>query len=200
MQHLIRRCKHCGKAYTYCTYGNGPKYGTQEGCSMDYCAECQKAIDDALAKIPLRIVKKYTLADAKEIEHISKIFEEEKEKYYSTPKLINAAKMIPDWNCESVEMCYIDRTEYYKCVDYDGTILYKVAVEYDVIEEKFTGKKYFEVDVYNGYVPVAQLRFPKFNSEAKVKPMAPPKGDLFYMGLPDTYEWEVKLNNKDNED
>ena len=163
---------------------------------MDYCAECQKAIDDALAKIPLRIVKKYTLVDAKEIERISKTFEEEKEKYYSTPKLINAARMIPDWNCESVEMCYIDRTEYYKCVEYDGTILYKVAVEYDVIEEKFTGKKYFEVDVYNGYVPVAQLRFPKFNSEAKVKPMAPPKGDLFYMEP----KWNVESNDKDRKE
>jgi hypothetical protein len=55
-------------------------------------------------------------------------------------------------------------------VEYDGTILYKVAVEYDVIEEKFTGKKYFEVDVHNGYVPVAQFRWPKFNSEVKVSP------------------------------
>ena len=194
MQHLRRRCKHCGKAYTYCTYGNGPEYGTQEGCSMDYCAECQKAIDDALAKIPHRIVKKYTLVDAKEIKRISKIFE--KEKYYSTPKFLNCRKMIPDWNCESVELCYIDKTEYYKCVEYDGTILYKVAVEYDVIEEKFTGKKYFEVDVFNGYVPVAQFRFPKYYSEVRVKPMSPPKGDLFYI----TPKWADNLNDKDNED
>ena len=195
MQHCRRRCKHCGKAYTYCTYGNGPEYGTQEGCSMDYCAECQNAINDALAKIPLRIVKKYTLVDAKEIERISKIFEEEKEKSYSTSKIFTSRTMIPGWNCESVEMCYIDRTEYYKCVEYDGTILYKVAVEYDVIEEKFTGKKYFEVDVYNGYVPVAQFRIPKFYSEVKVKPISPPKGDLFYM-IP---EWTVELNDNDKE-
>ena len=47
MQHYRLRCKHCGKEYTYCTYGNGPEYGTQEGCSMEYCAECQKAIDEA---------------------------------------------------------------------------------------------------------------------------------------------------------
>ena len=182
MQHFIRRCKHCGKSYTYCTYGNGPEYGTQEGCSMDYCAECQKAIDGALAKKPIRIVKKYTLVDAKEVERISKIFEDEKEKYYSTSKIfLNLRKMIPDWNCESVELCYIDRTEYYKCVEYDGTILYKVAVEYDIIEGNFTGKNYFENDVHNGYVPVAQFRLPKFNSEVKVRPMSPPKGDLFYL-------------------
>ena len=195
MQHFIRRCKHCGKSYTYCTYGNGPEYGTQEGCSMDYCAECQKAIDDALAKKSIRIVKKYTIVDAKEIERISKIFEEEKEKYYSAPKFLNLRKMIPDWNYESVELCYIDRTEYYKCVEYDGTILYKVAVEYDIIEGNFTGKNYFENDVHNGYVPVAQFKFPKFNSEVKVKPMTPPKGDLFYMEP----KWNVELNDKDKE-
>lgn len=196
MQHFIRRCKHCGKSYTYCTYGNGPEYGTQKGCSMDYCAECQNAIDDALAKKAIRVVKKYTLVDAKEVERISKIFEEEKEKYYSTLKLINAARIIPDWNCESVEMCYIDRTEYYKCVEYDGTILYKVAVEYDVIEGNFTGKNYFEIDVHDGYVPVAQVRFPKFNSEVKVKPMAPPKGDLFYLDP----KWDIESNDNDKDD
>ena len=193
MEHLRRRCKHCGKAYTYCTYGNGSEYGTQEGCSMEYCAECQNAINDALAKIPRRIVKKYTLVDAKEIERISKIFEEEKEKYY--PKFLNLRKMIPDQNCESVELCYIDRTEYYKCVEYDGTILYKVAVEYDVIEEKFTGKNYFEIDVHNGYVPVTQFRWPKYYSEVKVRPMIPPKGNLFYIEP----KWDVELNDKDKE-
>jgi hypothetical protein len=197
MQHIRRRCKHCGKAYTYCTYGNGPEYGTQEGCSMEYCAECQNAINDALAKIPLRIVKEYALVnDAKEIERVSEIFEEEKEKYYNTAKFLNLRKMIPDWNCESVEMCYIDRTEYYKCVEYDGSVSYKVAVEYDVIEEKFTGKKYFEVDVHNGYVPVAQFRWPKFNSEVKVNPMTPPKGDLSYMES----KWDIESNDNDKND
>ena len=54
MQHFILRCKHCNKEYTYCTYGNGPEYGTEDGCSMDYCAECQTAINQALNKIPLK--------------------------------------------------------------------------------------------------------------------------------------------------
>ena len=51
MQHFRLRCKHCYKEYVYCTYGNGPEYGTEAGCSREYCAECQKAIDDALGKI-----------------------------------------------------------------------------------------------------------------------------------------------------
>lgn len=183
MQHFIRRCKHCGKAYVYCTYGNGPEYGTQKGCSMEYCAECQNAINDALAKIPIKVVKKYAFVnDEKEIERISNIFEEEKKKYYNTPKFLDFTKIIPDWNCESVESCYIDGIEYYKCVEYDGSVSYKVAVEYDVIEENFTGENYFEIDVHNGYVPVVQHRLPKFNfDEVKVRPMSPPKGEVFYM-------------------
>ena len=39
MQHIYRRCKHCNKEYLYCTYGNGPEWGTEEYCSMDYCGE-----------------------------------------------------------------------------------------------------------------------------------------------------------------
>ena len=54
MEHWVLRCKHCQKEYTYCTYGNGSQYGTEEGCSKEYCAECQKAIDEALGKIPLK--------------------------------------------------------------------------------------------------------------------------------------------------
>lgn len=29
MQHIYRRCKHCNKEYFYCTYGNGPDWGTE---------------------------------------------------------------------------------------------------------------------------------------------------------------------------
>lgn len=194
MQHFTRRCKHCGKSYVYCTYGNGPEYGTQKGCSMEYCAECQKAINDALAKIPTRIIKDYSFVKGeKEIERISKIFEEEKEKYYSTPKFLNVHKMIPAWNFKSVELCYIDKTEYYKCIAYDGTILYKVAVEYDVIEGKLTGETYFEVDAHDGYVSVSQFKLPQLSSsELIVRPMSPPKGDLFYI--------EAKWNNNSSKD
>ena len=52
MEHILRRCKHCNKEYTYCTYGNGLNWGTEEHCSMDYCGECQTAINNALSNIP----------------------------------------------------------------------------------------------------------------------------------------------------
>ena len=54
MEHLIFRCKHCQREYTYCTYGNGPEYGTEAGCTKEYCSECQKAIDDALSGIKVK--------------------------------------------------------------------------------------------------------------------------------------------------
>lgn len=196
MQHLLRRCKHCGKSYTYCTYGNGSDYGTEQGCSMDYCAECQTAINDALAKIPVRYVKKYIfVSDQEEIARLKTIFEDEKAKHYTKNNIIHAVLMIPDWGYDDVEKCYIDWVEYYKCVEDDGRILFKVAMEYDTVEGKFTGKKYEETEVEKRrYIPVSQLRFPKF-TKIKEQNMTPPSGEVFYM---DT-NWEVVLNKKDTD-
>ena len=59
MEHWILRCKHCQREYTYCTYGNGDCYGTEEGCSEEYCAECQKAIDEALSKILVKFEPRF---------------------------------------------------------------------------------------------------------------------------------------------
>ena len=56
-------------------------------------------------------------------------------------------------------------------------------------------KKYFEIDVHNGYVPIAQFRIPKLYSEVRARPISPPKGDLFYI----TPKWDVELNDKDKE-
>lgn len=196
MQHLLRRCKHCGKTYTYCTYGNGPGYGTEPGCSMDYCADCQNAINDALAKIPIRYIKKHIfVSDQEEITRLKTIFEDEKAKHYANENIIHAALMIPDWGFDEVEKCYIDWVEYYKCVEDDGRTLFQVAMEYDTVEGKFTGKKYEETDgEKRRYIPVSQLRLPKF-TKIKEQNMTPPSGEVFYM---DT-NWEVVLNKKDTD-
>lgn len=196
MQHIFRRCKHCGKTYTYCTYGNGPGYGTEPGCSMDYCADCQNAINDALAKIPIRYIKKHIfVSDQEEITRLKTIFEDEKAKHYANENIIHAVLMIPDWGFDKVEKCYIDWVEYYKCVEDDGRALFQVAMEYDTVEGKFTGKKYEETDgEKRRYIPVSQLRLPKF-TKIKEQNMTPPSGEVFYM---DT-NWEVVLNNKKRE-
>ena len=141
MQHYRLRCKHCGKEYTYCTYGNGPKYGTQEGCSMEYCAECQKAIDKALEAIPRRYVVEYTLLDDINDKNISKtridlnkIFDEERGIYNKT-SFVKLLQMIPDWGYEEVERCFIDGIEYFRCTQKDGSVDFKVGMEYDVIDK-----------------------------------------------------------------
>ena len=81
MEHIARRCKHCNKEYTYCTYGNGPDWGTEEGCSMEYCGECQKAINDALARIPEKYSCKMELIQDKDFDYINKMIDFEKEKH-----------------------------------------------------------------------------------------------------------------------
>ena len=197
MQHYKLRCKHCGKEYTYCTYGNGPEYGTQEGCSMEYCAECQKAINKALEAIPRRYVVEYTLLDDSNDKNISKtridlnkVFDEERDKYNAT-SFVKPLQMIPDWGYEKVEKCFIDGVEYFRCTKKDGSVDFKVGMEYDVIDKKFTGNKYYDnKNPYKKYVPVSQTKFCSIDLTS-VKPLSKPKGDCFYMGL---------LNNKDKED
>lgn len=194
MQHYKLRCKHCGKEYTYCTYGNGPEYGTQEGCSMEYCAECQKAINKALEAIPRRYVVEYTLLDDSNVKGISKIridlnkvFDEERDKYNAT-SFVKLSQMIPDWGYEKVEKCFIDGVEYFRCTKKDGSVDFKVGMEYDVIDKKFTGNKYYDnKNPYRKYTPVSQSKFCSIDL-IPVKPLSKPEGDCFYMGLPDTYE------------
>ena len=73
MQHWKLRCKHCGRTYTYCTYGN------DDGCSRDYCGECQTAINNALGKIPKKITKVLDyLTDKAECLRLDSVFDIEK--------------------------------------------------------------------------------------------------------------------------
>lgn len=143
MQHWILRCKHCNREYVYCTYGNGPEYGTEEGCSQEYCAECQKAINDSLSKIPVK-------------------YREHLEEIDFTPELIEAFKKLKNKR-ENDETgvfpsvtCYVpDPTDYdvieqyqyknrrYEVKYYEGTPedrhLFAI-MEYDIINDKPTGK------------------------------------------------------------
>lgn len=129
MQHLILRCKHCGKTYTYCTYGN-----TDE-CSMEYCGECQSAINKALNDIPIKMIQKY-----KEINDEGNL-------------IINMLDSIRN-NCNYTPMTYWSNTDPYDNTDiyYHNNILYKVCYndnntddkhiyilcEYDCVNNKFT--------------------------------------------------------------
>lgn len=188
MQHYKRRCKHCGKTYTYCTYGNGPIYGTEDGCSIDFCSECQNAIDEALKIIPKRYDVRYTLLDDSKDKDIStirielnKAFDEERDIYNNKTqtRMISISKTIGDWGYKYIERCFIDGVEYFRCTKEDDTIEFKVAMEYDVINKKFTGDKYYDHNnPYRGYSPVIQTKFYPTDL-VPVSPLAKPKGDIF---------------------
>ena len=183
MQHYRRRCKHCGKIYTYCTHGN------KDGCSMDYCGCCQTAINNALAKIPVRYVKKFIYVEnQEEIDHLERTFESLKEKHEESKKdtiFAYLTKVVPSEGYKDIEHCIIDWVEYHKYVKYDGDIVYKVAMEYDTVDGKFTGDKYKETEgSKDQYISVSITRmFDSVDCIIPVCPMSPPKGDMLYMGI-----------------
>jgi hypothetical protein len=186
MQHYTLRCKHSCRTYTYCTHGN------DDGCSKDYCGECQTAIDNALNKIPKKISKHIDiLTDKAEQLRLDSIFDINKRKYemdknlevVSSHSLPTFVPIIANWGYKTVERCYVNRVEYYRCVKDDGTFDIKVAKEYDLIKNEYTGELYVETDKNNGYeyTPVIQSKFPVEAELIPEKPMSPPKADMSFL-------------------
>jgi copper chaperone CopZ len=191
MEHFICRCEHCGASYTYCTYGN------DDGCTEQYCGACATAIKNALAKIPVRYIgAKYKIEDEAEIDKIIQIFNQEKERFDNS-KSIKMVKVIPDWGYDKVEGCHIDKVEYYRCTKENGEVDVYVLNEYDLIEKKYTDKKYFNNKNHNRqYFLLSQLKFDKFKEHIKVAPMDKPTGKMFFN---DIFEWDViPPNTTDN--
>ncbi len=148
MQHFHLRCKHCHKEYTYCTYGNGPEYGTEAGCSMEYCAECQKAIDEALTTIPIKYGWRFKeIKEPRIFDFLAKI----KKEYLDSKKdsLFPSIETFYPWDG------YDNREDYrYKGRTYvvrwnDATPDKKIVTikaEYDLIKKDFTGKAWEDYD------------------------------------------------------
>jgi len=195
MQHFILRCKHCQKEYTYCTYGNGPAYGTEEGCSMEYCAECQQAIDKALCEIPVKFK-----AERKEInepllmelftkireEEQLKIMEQEKKNGIAFPTICASTDID---NYDNIET-YIHKNKKYQVKWNDETPDEKhlfVFMEYDILKGQFTKCpwRYEKKDSYS-FHHNAWKRILKSLTEnntkqfSVVEPMSMPTGKLFY--------------------
>ena len=187
MEHLICRCKHCKREYTYCTYGNGPQYGTESGCTREYCAECANAIQNALKNIPIRYEgRPVKITDSKEEERINKIFDIACSEYKETVK-IGCARMIGDWGYDKMEGCYIDKIMYYRGTKENNIKEIFIFNEYDLINKTFTGKHYFENHFPNkNYFPLTQLKFSNL-AHLKEKTLPKPSGKLFFNDL----EWEV---------
>lgn len=192
MQHYILRCKHCHKEYTYCTYGNGPEYGTEFGCSMDYCAECQSAINNALKNIPSKFESRFfEIKQNGLLPVFEKIRKKEKEKnawpnfcsldnytnYDNTEIYIhNKRKFLVGWDDKTPENKHIF-----------------ISMEYDLQKNDFTGKPWH----YNADDSYTKFRNPircLQRQSIKLQPLAPPIGELFFHD----FEWTVETR-KTNE-
>ncbi len=141
MEHFNIRCNHCKKEYTYCTYGNGPEYGTEEGCSKEYCAECQKAIDNALRNIPIKFKPiKVEITDKEEKKKILIQLYDIKEKTEKSG--MSHVVMLLNSDYDNIDMCTHDSKTYY--IEYnDDTPNDKhlsIEMEYDIMAAKTTSK------------------------------------------------------------
>ena len=163
MEHLIYRCKNCCKTYVYCTYGNGEEFGTEEGCTREYCAECGNAISKALHDIPRKYMSiRQLVTDKTEFESLNNIFDRCKDKFYQENNLFSMTRLIPDLGYKSVEGCYIDRVECQRCIKENGEIDIYINREYDLVKDEYTGKNYFESDKpREQYFLLVQLKFPE---------------------------------------
>ena len=198
MQHLILRCKHCHKEYTYCTYGNGPEFGTEEGCSREYCADCQKAIDNALSKIPVGYSSKYMeIHDSR----IFEMFERVKQNY----KEAVAKNPMEGLAIETLSMSLYDNTETYI---HDG-IKYKVEwddetpedkhvfiyAEFNLTTQKFTGKPWKVLNDSSDYYShrrCLKLKRREISTQ-QIGMCEPPVGKLYYFDFVDE---KITVNEK----
>lgn len=194
MEHFILRCKHCHKEYTYCTYGNGPEYGTEEGCSMEYCAECQKAIDNALGKIPVKFEGKFQPIDEPLLFPLfDKIREDIKKK--QEDDYFNLGGLTKIYCCGDYDNCdtYTHNglkfnVEYNDDAPNDRHV--SVEMEYDLTEKKFTGKPW-KTDAKDSYIHGRNTAkdFARAVKDKIYEPkaMSEPTGKLFF----NDFMWDV---------
>lgn len=194
MEHLICRCKHCKQVYTYCTYGNGPKYGTKTGCTREYCAECENAIAKALHDIPRKYMSiRQLVTDKTEFESLNNIFDRCKDNFYKENNLFSTTRLIPDLGYKSVEGCYIDSVECQRCTKENGEIDIYINREYDLAKDEYTGKNYFESDKpREQYFLLAQLKFPENLNYTE------PRSES--SNVEDILDWYLFLRQNDNDE
>ena len=199
MEHYILRCKHCHKEYTYCTYGNGAEYGTEEGCSMEYCAECQKAIDKALGKIPIKFRHEFVPIDEPLLFPIFRKIKEDKVSDFGVCRLPlpPVYRMYGYGKYDNIDE-YIHNGITYK-VEWDDDkpeeLHVSVDMEYDISNKKLTGSpwKTDEKDSYMHGRNIGKDLERRFKEIKKVKPvpMPEPTGNLFYMEPKCDFEWDI---------
>lgn len=199
MQHIKCRCKHCHKTYYFCTYGNGPVYGTEEGCSMEYCGECQTAITKALSDIPVRFKPKFkeispSFGIKDMLEKIKKKDEDEKkEKDYSFfPTYVHFGD---EEGYDNVEVyTHIGKTFRVEWNDETPDDKhYFVEMEWDIEKKGYTGSHWEAKDYKDSYsIHKTYTRFmkqiAKTVEEINQTTLGEPSGLLWFN---DTLDWSI---------
>ena len=149
MQHYVLRCKHCHKTYTYCTHGN------DDGCSTDYCGECQTAIDKALGKIKVKFEPKFveikpTFGLPEMLNNI-KAAKTRKEQESNFP--ITVCLNLPDCDYDNVEEYTHDGKTYRIAWDdgHEEELHYFVQMEYDIEKGAVTRNVWKAEDYKDSY-------------------------------------------------
>ena len=164
MQSYIRRCKHCQSEYTYRI--NGHRWGLQDYVS-DYCPECQKAIDEALGKIPVKYEHKWKKIDES---RIGEFIEWAKANDHAIIDL-------PNKEYSTTYIITREGRKYSIYNDDNGEWHLSQMFYYDLINECFTDKEveYHEPDgVFRAWFTIRKEFVP-------VVPMNEPIGKLCYM-------------------
>lgn len=201
MEHYTLRCKHCQKEYTYCTYGNGSEYGTEAGCSMEYCAECQKAIDKAFANIKVKFEPKYF--EIKPTFGLDKLLEGIKGEQRPTDSSIFNFNVYynGDNGYDNVEEYTHNGKRFHVEYNDGGEKHYFIQVEYDIEKQKYNTEKPWRTgdnsDTYTFY------RSLRCHIEKNLKPrnLEPPLCKLFYNDIirdietPKTKETSIEPHN-----
>lgn len=194
MEHLILRCKHCQKEYTYCTYGNGPEYGTEAGCSMEYCAECQTAIDKAFANIKVKFEPRYI--EIKPTFGLDKLLEGIKGEQQPTDSSIFNFNVYcnGDNGYDNVEEYTHNGKRFHVEYNDDGEKHYFIQVEYDIEKQKYNTEKPWRTDdnsdTYTFYRSLRRHTEKMTAALANLKPrnLEPPLGQLFFNDI----MWDVE--------
>lgn len=207
MEHIKLRCKHCQKEYTYCTYGNGPEYGTEQGCSMEYCAECQKAIDKAFANIKVKFEPRYI--EIKPTFGLDKLLEGIKEQPTDSSIFTFNVYCNGDNGYDNVEEYTHNGKRYHVEYNDGGEKHYFIQVEYDIENQKYNTEKPWRTDgnndTYTFYRSLHRHTEKMTAALANLKPrnLEPPLGKLFFNDIiwdietPKTKETSIKPHVKD---
>lgn len=196
MQHIKCRCKHCQKTYYFCTYGNGPEWGTEPGCSMEYCGECQTAITKALSDIPVRFKARFKeimpslgldkmLAGIKEAKTKK---EEARESHWPTVFISGSGE-----GYDNIETyTHVGKTFRIEWDDDKPEDKhYFIEMEWDIEKLGYTGNhweaKTYE-DTYSFHQSLKPLTRALENTVAKA--MDKPNGDLYFHSVP---EWDIQI-------